>query len=675
MPTIRSRDAHHPVLRTLLLQGTAAAALLVPLGAAGTAMAQDATVLAPISVTATEVAPGGYQIGEEELEQANPIDIKDVFQGEAGVKIGGGGDLARKSYINGLEDSNLNVKIDGARQVGTTFHHMGTVIIDPSLLKSVRVETGVTPADVGPGSLGGSIAYETKDARDILEPGETFGGMAKFHYESDTDLYSPNLTLAGQSSGFETLIHGSYDNANNYHDGRDVEVLGSAPKMKTFLGKAAWTGQGGDRVEFNSSFLQDEGIRPNRVNFAALSNGSQPIPHSYQRKSFGMTYKDEAPTAMINPEFVLSYNEIRLDIDDLALGGNHDVNSKTSSFSGKLANTFTTNLGVAQTGSVTVGVDFYRDKGENSFSSRPGFGPANEPFGNNEISKNIGAFAQARLKMTNDIRVSFGGRFDKQWLFGVNGDHIQTSGASGNLNGEYDFIKGMTGYAGAGSTFGGIPLGESLIYNLTGSWNYIDLEASRSINSKVGFKGEEGPFSADAHIFFTRVIGSHQRGSASRQSNLNLTSKGYNLSGKYTHDNGYLRATFSQQNLRANGEVLATTSSSYHGFNMGSILTLEAAHLFPEYGIRVGTTNEFAFRNADDPANPRNSYLVVNLYAQWQPENIGNMDLGNLTLRLDVKNLFDRTYADRATAGGDSTSASAYFEPGRTFLLTAKMDF
>ena len=59
MPTIRSRDAHHPVLRTLLLQGTAAAALLVPLGAAGTAMAQDATVLAPISVTATEVAPGG----------------------------------------------------------------------------------------------------------------------------------------------------------------------------------------------------------------------------------------------------------------------------------------------------------------------------------------------------------------------------------------------------------------------------------------------------------------------------------------------------------------------------------------------------------------------------------------------------------------------------------------
>jgi hemoglobin/transferrin/lactoferrin receptor protein len=375
MPITLIRGADRPALTSALLCGTAALALFAP----GTATAADETVLAPISVTATEVAPGGFQIGEEELEQANPIDIKDVFQGEAGVKVGGGSDLGRKSYINGIEDSNLNVKIDGARQVGTTFHHMGTAIIDPSLLKSVRVETGVGPVDVGPGSLGGSIAYETKDARDILEPGETFGGMAKFHYESDTDLYSPNLTFAGQVDGYEVMVHGSYDNANNYHDGRDVEVSGSAPKMKSFLGKAAWTGRGGDRIEFNSSFLQDEGIRPNRVNFAALSNGSQPIPHSYQRKAFGVTYKDEAPTTFINPEFVLSYNEIRLDIDDLALSGNHDVNSKTSSFSGKLANTITTDLGIAETGSVTVGVDFYRDKGENSFSSRPGFGPRTNP--------------------------------------------------------------------------------------------------------------------------------------------------------------------------------------------------------------------------------------------------------------------------------------------------------
>ena len=673
MSITRSRGARRPALLSALLCGTATVALLIP---AGPAAAQDATVLAPISVTATEVAPGGYQIGQEELEQANPIDIKDVFQGEAGVKVGGGADLARKSYVNGIEDSNLNVKIDGARQVGTTFHHMGTAVIDPSLLKSVRVETGVAPADVGPGTLGGSIAYETKDARDILDPGQMFGGIAKYHYESDTDLHSPNLTFAGQAQGFEVMTHGSYDNANNYHDGAGRELAGSAPKMKTFLGKAAWTGQGGDRIEFNSSFLQDEGIRPNRVNFASLSNGSHPIPHSYQRKAFGVTYKDEAPTEMINPEFVFSYNEIRLDIDRLAIGGSHNVNSKTSSYSGKLANTFTTNLGVARTGNVTVGVDFFRDKGENSFGSRPGFGPANAPFGNNEISKNVGAFAQARLKMTDDVRVSFGGRFDKQWFNGVDGTHISTSGASGNVNAEYDVVQGLTAYGGAGTTWGGIPLGESLIYNLTASWNYTDLSASRAMNYKAGFKGDHGPFSGDAHYFITRINGSHKRGSGNRQDNLNILSRGFNLSGKYTYGDGFLRATFSSQNLRANGEILVTGSASYHGFNMGEIFTLEAAHMFPQWGLRLGTTNEFALMNDDNGAAPAPGYGVVNIYAQWAPEKIGDMELGNLTLRADVKNLFDHTYVDRATsANADNSDASPYYEPGRTFLLTAKLDF
>mgnify|MGYP001261646782 CR=1 FL=1 len=234
MPSHINRGLRPAVTTRALLCGTAFA-LIAPVALPGLAQAQDATVLAPISVTAHEVSPGGYQIGEEELEQANPIDIKEVFQGEAGVKVGGGSDLARKSYINGIEDSNLNVKIDCARQVGTTFHHMGTAIIDPSLLKSVRVETGVGPVDVGPGSLGGSIAYETKDARDILDPGQTFGGLAKFHYESGTELYSPNLTFAGQAQGYEMMVHGSYDNGSDYSDGADREIAGSAPKMKTFL--------------------------------------------------------------------------------------------------------------------------------------------------------------------------------------------------------------------------------------------------------------------------------------------------------------------------------------------------------------------------------------------------------------------------------------------------------
>ena len=672
MPSHINRGLRPAVTTRALLCGTAFA-LIAPVALPGLAQAQDPTVLAPISVTAHEVSPGGYQIGEEELEQANPIDIKEVFQGEAGVNIGGGGDLARKTYVNGLEDSNLNVKIDGARQVGTTFHHLGTTMIDPSLLKTVRVETGVAPADVGPATLGGSIAYETKDARDLVEPGEMQKVSLTYRHDTNTNLHSPTMTYAVQAEGFEGLFHGSYDNGNNYEDGRGNEVTGTAPGIKDFLAKGAWTSNAGHRIEINSSYLQDEGTRPNRVNFAGLSNGSVPVPQSYQRRSLGVTYKDEAPSEWVNPEFVLSFNEIRYSIEDLALSGNHDLKSKTTSYSGKLANSFTTGLGLANSGSVTAGLDFYRDKGENVFGTHP-FGSGRQGI-YTERSFNVGGFVQSRLNWTENLRTSVGARYDRQSLHGIDGTKLDFQGASGNANAEYDFLKGLTGYVGGGTSFGGVPLGESLIYNFTSVWNYTDVDPSRSFSGKVGFKGEHGGFSGDAHVFYTRILNSHQRGDNDRQSNINLTSKGFNLSGKYNYGDGYVRATYAYQNLRANGEVLVTASSSYHGFNMGSTMTFDAAHNFPDWGLRLGTSNEIAFHQDDDPTFYKNFYLTTNIYAQWQPDQIGGMDVGNLILRLDVKNLFDRTYVDRATSGTDSNSATSYNEPGRTFLVTAKVDF
>ena len=54
----------------------------------------------------------------------------------------------------------LAVTVDGAAQNNKVFHHNGTTLIDPSLLKAVRVDAGVAPADAGFAALTGSIVYE-----------------------------------------------------------------------------------------------------------------------------------------------------------------------------------------------------------------------------------------------------------------------------------------------------------------------------------------------------------------------------------------------------------------------------------------------------------------------------------------------------------------------------------
>ncbi|TIP52051.1 MAG: TonB-dependent receptor, partial [Mesorhizobium sp.] len=77
----------------------------------------------------------------------------------------------QKIYVNGVDENNLAVTVDGSRQNNKVFHHNGTYLLDPALLKAASVQAGVAPADAGPGALAGSLGFETKDAVDLLEPG------------------------------------------------------------------------------------------------------------------------------------------------------------------------------------------------------------------------------------------------------------------------------------------------------------------------------------------------------------------------------------------------------------------------------------------------------------------------------------------------------------------------
>ena len=629
---------------------------------------EEATVLDPISVTATEVAPGGVQITEEDLELINPSNIKDVFNNEASVNVGGGSEVSSKVYVNGIEDTNLNVKIDGARQVNSAFHHLGTAIIDPGLLKTVRVEAGVGPTDVGPGAMAGSIAYETKDARDLLDADATFGGFTSLQYNENGNAHTEVLALAGRYENMEWMGYRSQQGGNLYEDGDGGKTAGTKPDMEHTLAKFAWNGREGSRIELQGNFLQDNAVRPNRANFGALTNGSPPTLQDFDRNTLTVSYVDEAPTRNFNPEIVFSYNQSSLFIHDLQFGSSLiDLQSDTTSFNGKLANTFSTGLGIAENGSVSTGLDFYHDTGhgdiERSFAS-------NVTLDNEETSLNGGIFIQSRLNMAKAFRLNLGARYDQQRFEGIDGTTINTGGASGSANVEYDFIPELTGYAGAASTFGGIPLGESAIYNFASQWDYEGLSASRSRNLKVGFKGEAGKFSGDFHGYYTEIDDSHDRGNATRNSTRDITSRGWNLSGKYQEDAWYVRATFSDNRLRSDGVPLTSGSASFHGLQMGRLATLDAAYDWYDLGFRAGGSMEYAFTDNTLDEVTFKQYKLFNVFAEYAP---GQID--GLTMRLDIRNLFDETYVDRATSGVDNSSVIPFNEPGRSLVATAKYAF
>ena len=116
-------------------------------------------------------------IDSDQLAKSQAQDLNDIFRKDAEISVGGSSGVSQKIYVRGLEDTMLNVSIDGAEQSGNLFHHQGRLSIEPELLKQVDVSAGAGRATDGPGALGGAIKFTTKDAHDLLTAGETYGAM------------------------------------------------------------------------------------------------------------------------------------------------------------------------------------------------------------------------------------------------------------------------------------------------------------------------------------------------------------------------------------------------------------------------------------------------------------------------------------------------------------------
>jgi hemoglobin/transferrin/lactoferrin receptor protein len=613
----------------------------------------DTLILAPIAIDAkADVITGGVQLDGDDIARLDPQDIRDVFRMEPGVTVGSPVQVSQKIFVNGIEDTNLAVDIDGARQANRTFHHIGTTVVDPSLLKAVKVETGVAPADAGPGALGGSITLETKEGRDLVAPGETIGGFGKLSYNSNTKGFSEELAAGVRYGNFDALLSGSNKGGKDYKDGNGDRVDGTRPRMDNYMLKAGYTTDAGYRFKVSATRFSDVGKRSGRPNFAIA--GMDLSETDYRRNTYTFAFGHEKPSDYWDPKFSISYTKIKLDF----LQNTTALMADVDTINAKASNTFTTDLGT-----ITAGVDYYRDHGENATDLT-------------ETSTNYGLFAQARLSVMDDMRVSFGGRVDRNELEGADNSDIENTGLSGNANIEYDFNDVLMGYGGVSHTFGGVPLTEIGIMGIRGNAPvYTNLKPVKAQNYKIGLRYESGAFEVDGNLFSTRIDDALDLTATYRATTHTLLSQGGSISGKYVYGDGFVRAGYSHATVRDNGDVPNSTEANYRALLMGDNLSFEIGHAFPQYGIRVGSTNEYWFPNDDTEETKGETlkgYFVSNLYGEWSPEQVDG-----LTMRLDVKNLFDATYADRATAGYDSSRAGvgSFKEPGRSFVLTAKYVF
>ena len=608
-------------------------------------------------------------VSSEDLSRTNPADLQDVFKSEPTIAVGSSIPASQKLYVNGVEETNLSVTIDGSRQNNKIFHHNATTLIDPDLLKQVRIDPGVAPADAGAGALAGSIAYETKDVADLLAPGLNFGGMVKGEYDSNGDIFTTNTSFYGRSGGFEGLIFFKTADGDVREDGRDREIIGSGTGLLSGLAKVAYQSETGHRIELSYERVNDDEARPYRANIGQIIGG-RPVPltrtYDLERENLVITYTDATPEGWWDPKISLAYSVTDLDIpEDTQL-----IFGTTDSFNGVIQNRFP-----VANGSVTAGLDFYAEEAELDyrFLANPAFDEAGT-----EKARNIGLFAQARLNLSDRARLSFGGRADFQKFEGVDGSTRTDKGLSGNVSGEYDVTGALTVSAGYSHVWAGVPLAENFIINPAWTYPANGIDSVTADNIFVAARAEFSGWTLNGKIFKTEINDArtpdYRLGPALSS---DLESRGYELGARYNWASGFFAIGYANIDTRIDGNVSDSFTGRYLTTPIGEVITLEVAHEFAAQGVTVGAdaqlvleeTNTYdvgtGLRGQSLPA-----YEVVNAFAEYTPKK-----LKNLTIRGEVNNIFDETYASRATYGQEYGTVVPLREPGRSFRISASMRF
>lgn len=675
-----------------------------PAFAAGEAGADQQRVV--VTGQAQQPDPQVHNVDTERLKRALARDLRDVFETEPSVTAGNGSRNGMKVFLRGIDDLNLNLQIDGARQGANLFHHQGRVDIDPFLLKRVEVAAGPAAADAGPGALGGSVRFETVDAQDLLRPRQALGGWLGLQSESADRLrggVASAYGLVGDTLGL--LAYARRQVNDEMRPGGGGRQPSSDGSRGSLLLKATLLDQSGHTLRASVERSSNEGgaLRANypwQVNNAVQAADAQ----RFVRETSSLRHRWR-PDAWhwVNLQTTLYRTDSRIELEGRnPTGSGRGARWRTRSDGGDLRNVFVFDAGQAAH-ALTLGLDHFDDQGINESPNDPRL---------TETARNTGLFVQDRVDF-GGLRLSAGLRLDRYRTRYANGRTTGGSRVSPNVGVEWDPLPAgghdLTVFAGVGRSIRGgklnqagwltkyfLPPGFTVPRPFTlGEGGVLRPEQGRQVQAGLRWH-MHGLFAATDHagvevtFFDTRirdyqvVPGEGVGGVTDRIYNASgdVTSRGQEWRAHWGSRGWHVGASFARGKVRNyDGLPMDTTGESARvGVSVGDRLVLDTRwKLSPAWQFGHTLTAVKRLREVPPASPEKPGYSVHGLQAVWLP-----MDSDVLTLTFGVDNLFDKRYAQhaavRVTAATSTASAQAgqtyaSLEPGRSLKLSADWRF
>lgn len=649
-------------------------------------------------------AEEGFSVAvtDEMIQARQASDLEDLLTHDPSITVGGGAPVAQKIYVRGLEDTLLNVTVDGATQAGYLYHHQGRVSVEPELIKNVVIKAGAGNAADGAGALGGAIHFELKDAQDMLRPGQRTGALLKTGFATNNSAWKNHVSAYGMlGRDFGLLVSGTHLEATeDYRAGGGNRVPETEQARRDLRVKFSGDIVPGHYVSLSYEDFLDDGRRYARANMGNIgfhpAYPNLPVDQKTDRTSLIGNYVFNPDSDLIDLSATVYQNDAAIQklgdqwaavwppagpppawmFADYHGGQFHGGGVKSLGFDLR-------NVSKLASSEMEYGFEYRTDTAYLINPAVSGF--------KDEETDITAFFLQGDVQLGERLRLSAGGRYDNYDYTDNNGVNISDSDISPNATLSFDVTDQLEISAGYAEAFKGVsspevfflefpPTGGTLTSyagaNTTQTFDGIEfgvgeLKAEESDNYEVGFKFDSGKLAASGEVFRQTVQNAQYTGPTVRYSYLDdVRVRGYALRGAYYFEDVTLNVGVSHSTPEINGEPLSSGTMGL-GTAYGRTWTLGL-----EYDINGTTSMGWDARLTErledvrEGQDQKAGYVVHDVFVQWVPND-------DLTVGLAINNLFDKFFYDQGTYYTRDSTRDPYGlpEPGRDFRLYASYRF
>ncbi|WP_201575398.1 TonB-dependent receptor domain-containing protein [Psychrobacter sp. H8-1] len=660
------------------------------------AMANDTPSMTAQTITVTANSSVRENMQEDSVyiddytPAAQASHLSDFLDVVPGVTVGGTSTVNQRVRVRGLDDTNLKVTIDGARQEGAMFYHMGDITIDPDLLKQAEVAVGNNSVTLGNDALGGAVAFETVDAADLLKPGQKIGAKIHAGYGSNNDELLTSATVYGApSDNVDLLAYYGKRDADSGEDGEGRELFEDS-KGENILLKAGVSILDDHRVGASFSRTEKKGIFPFRPDFPSLSD--ERIPQKVKRDTYTVDYNFNPLNSLIDVDANVYQTETEISRNNNAdISSNYDWNAKVKTTGAKIENTSVIDTA---TGShkLIAGAEHYKKESEMARDNQGA---------NSDSAKNTSVYLEDQWQM-GKFTLTPGVRYDRYESPEFVSGGKTYDNVVGALAASYEIAPRTQVFASYTQLFNGPDLGQA-VFNSNGEGGiYVnnDLKPEEGYNSEVGVATTlRGLTLADDALqlsakYFRSNIENYQqfmrKPSATRPERVGIDCdtgalggscqgminsdedyeiKGVELAANYRMDNFGMGLSYSR--ARSEGSETGDSIPSVSGSSADSgDRYMVNLNYEPSDELGLGWRSTYVASITDNSGDTKPNYDVHDVYMNYSPR-----QLEGVKATVGVYNLFDETYASHSSRLDTAADASTDFEMGRNIKASLTYQF